>query len=214
MKQILFLFFFNLLFSEVTYSQLWQKPKLSAGIAFRFLPWDKQKEKETRIFNIYSDFESDNNTRIFIDFDEKIPGKNNLVISLSNYISLEKILLFTKRINPSNFFQVSRYKRDHFINITNTFKSKKNRPKVILGLGAGIMNCGTKYTFKEDIFGYTYPTYYSERVFATSFIAGFQWESTKATLNLRSFGSQNLQIPKLWLEGKFAYMIHSLKKKK
>ena len=75
------------------------------------------------------------------------------------------------------------------------------------------MNCGTKYTFTEDVYGYTYPTYYSERVFTTNYIAGFQWESIKATLNLRSFGSQNLQIPKLWLEGKFAYMIHSLKNK-
>ena len=214
MKKITIIFITSLLFFKSSFSQIWQKPKISFGFAFRPIPLLKQLEKETTIFGIRSEFMEDNRTRIFIDIEEKLPGKNKLYLSFSNYISLEKILLFSKQNSPTTGVNVKRYKRDYFLNLTNVFKAKKNRPKVILGLGAGIMNCGTKYTFTEEVFGYTYPTYYSERVFATSYIAGFQWESIKATLNLRSFGSQNLQIPKLWLEGKFAYMIHSIKKKK
>ena len=76
------------------------------------------------------------------------------------------------------------------------------------------MNLGTSYTFHSEVYGYDYRTFYTQRVFATNYIFGFEARYLQISLVVHSFGSQNLQIPKVWLEPKFAYMIHSLKKKK
>lgn len=213
MKKI-FLILFLFSFSK-SYSQTWKNPKVSIGTAFRLLPWYKYVSKEKYFLGLSSSLDMDNRTRLSIDIEEKLPGKNNFYISSSNYISFEKVEAFTVTKPGAASERIKRFKRDHFLNLIYVVKTKSKKPKAaFIGLGAGIMNCNTKYVFSEDIYGFTYRTFYSQRVFATNFIAGIQYEALKGTVTLHSFGAENFQIPKNWLEVKFSYVLHPLGKNK
>lgn len=215
MKKIIVVFLITSLFSKCSFSQIWQKPKISSGLAFRVLPFTKYNDRQTTIYDIREYQDEDNKSRFFIDIDEKLPGKNNLSISFSNSITFERIPIFSKFDNTTGeSIYIKRYKRDYFLNLKNKFKSKKNKFNFFVGLGAGLLNCGTAYTFNRAVYGFNYRTFYTQRVFTTNYILGFETSHLQISLVVHSFGSQNLQIPKIWLEPKFAYMIHSLKKKK
>ncbi len=210
-----YILFFLLLNCNKSFSQTWKKPKVAIGPAFRILPWQKYVAKEKYILGIESSLYMDNRTRLSIDIEEKLPGKNNFYIYSSNCISLEKVEVFTIVNSGAILERIKRFKRDHFLNLIYVVKSKSKKPKAaFIGFGAGVMNCGTKYFFIEDYYGFKYRWFYSERVFATNFIAGIQYQALKGTVTLHSFGAENFQIPKNWLEVKFSYVLHPLGKNK
>ena len=77
-------FFLSILFLN-SIGQIWSTPKISSGVAFRFLPWTTVDGRENRTLGLFSFFDFDNRARLFIDLEEKLPGNNNLLFVLSNY---------------------------------------------------------------------------------------------------------------------------------
>jgi hypothetical protein len=118
--------------------------------------------------------------RLFVDISKKLKGRNNLIVNLSNYISY---------VNIGGDKKVNKFKRDHFVDIINQFKTKKENTKILFGVGFGMMNCGTNYkyvrTFSDSlgmVFASINDAKSSQRFNAARLIIGLQKNNFKGSL--------------------------------
>lgn len=208
------------LFSEKIFSQKLQTPKINFGVAFRFEPWVlEEKYVRAQVYGNYYPF-LDNKTRFQLGISEKIPGKNNLSIALSNYLNYTSIGFKTTSLGA--FINDKRIKRDHFIDVTNSFNSKKNRPHFVLGLGAGLMNCGTKFNYikrglNSQGQGYVIDSNAkaSQRFFAPRLVIGAQKEGLNTSVIFHGTPDrEGDQYPTIWMEIRIAFTLNPFVKRK
>ena len=199
-------------------AQVWQPPKINIGFGLRGNLNTIVDGTERRvlyvnqglIFRLPDLEEESTSERFLLDFVEKIPGNNNLYLSLSNYISLRKYKAFKKVITDLTNPYTERTKRDHFIDIINQFKTKKKWLKIDAGFGFGLINCGTNFFIKPvSIFPQpTSVTYGNDRSFAIRLQTGVNLERLKLLFVLHNLSRENFGLPKIWMEGKIAFIIN------
>ena len=208
---ILVISIFSLL--KTTFAQNWFKPKFEIGIAFRLNPY----QAESTISPLFQDGKYipflDTKPRLFVGVTQKVLGKNNLYLSLSNYITYHNI---------SNQVETYKFKRDHFLDLINVFKSKKDKAHLYLGAGIGYMNCGTNYTYVQK--GIDYNSFLfitnpkakgTQRFIAERIIIGVQKNKYNAALIINNTQDNNGQkLATFWTELKVTYTIDPFKKKK
>jgi hypothetical protein len=207
-----------LIFSSNIFGQKIEYPKIGIGVAFRFDPWtlDESKQSTTRFFGSYYPF-MDTKTRFSLSVKEKIPGKNNLELSLENYITYVRIGFKSNNL----FLPDKRFKRDHLLEISNTFNAKKNsKAHFFLGLGVGYMNLGTKFNYVKLGGNNGQPNIVdsnaigSQRFFAPSLSFGVKYKSNNAQVKLYGTPDQEGEpYPTIWMEIKFSSDINLFKKK-
>ena len=77
--------------------------------------------------------------------------KEKLTAQLSNNITYG---LLKRGIDPSgNYFSDNSLRRDHFIDLLYTIPIKPKFPKIIIGLGYGVMNAGTDFIYSKTYNG-------------------------------------------------------------
>ena len=180
------------------------------GVAFRFESWTLEDKFFTNyVYGSYYPFQ-DTKTRLFLNVKQKIPGRNNFSINLSNYFTR-----FNIRSNSINGPKDYRLKRDHFIDFTNSFKSKKNRPHFVLGVGTGLMNCGTKFTYIRNTNVVDSNAKATQRFLAPRLIIGAQNDGLNASLIFHGTpDQQGEQYPTIWMEIRLGFTINPFSKKK
>ena len=211
MKKILFLIIIIFSFSEYTNAQNWLKPKLETGIAFRVNPY----QAEHLNFSPFQDGKYipflDTKPRLYLGVAQKVLGKNNLYLTLSSYITYHNI---------SNQIETYKFKRDHFLDLINIFKSRKDNPHLFLGAGIGYMNCGTNYTYVQKGIDYngfliiTNPKAKgTQRFIAERIIIGVQKNKYNAALIINNTQDNNGQkLATFWTELKVSFTIDPFKK--
>lgn len=221
------LVFILLVFNSKGFSQKCENPKIEIGIAARDELHTLVDGSERRSFYYFQGVSGTNSIeftglinatgpRVLFNVIQKLPGKNNLSISLSNSISLYSERSLKKYIiDPSDAY-TKRYKRDHFIDLVNNFKTKNKTFDVVIALGVGQMNCGTKFKIRGNInSGFTSSaTIGTDRVSASRFQLGIQKKPFKMLGLLYFIGRENLGYPKILLEWKLTYTISPFAKKR
>lgn len=204
---ILLLFCLN-----TSFAQGWQLPKIDVGIALRLKPYQAE-------FTINPLFQNgkyipylDTKSRFYVGITQKIKGKNNLFATLSSYITYHNI---------SNQTEAYKFKRDHFVDLINIFKSKKQRPHLYLGAGIGYMKCGTNYTYVQkginngQIFIFNPVAKGTQRFLAERIIIGVQKHKYNGSFIINNTqDNEGAKLATFWTELKFSYTIDPFKKKK
>lgn len=216
-----YIFLTLILLSHITvYAQKWEAPKIDFGVGFRFEPWVlESKYQRVQVYGNYYPF-LEHKTRFYFAIREKIPGKNNISIALSNYVTYSSIGYKTSA--NGSFNDDKRIKRDHFIDFTNSFKSKKLRPHLILGLGAGLMNCGTQFNYiKRGLnnqgqgFIIDSNAKASQRFFAPRLVIGAQKEGLNTSVIFHGTPDrEGDQYPTIWMEIRIAFTLNPFVKRK
>ena len=225
LKTTLTFFFFSFIIKAN--AQIWEKPKIDIGFIARDEIDTYLDGREKRNFFSYNDptfgggsiaFVGANDNiqgRFLLDLTQKLPGKNNITIAFSNAFSFSKDRALKKIITDPRDAYTKRYKRDHFIDVINSFNTKNKSLKFIVGIGAGLMNCGTNFKIEpigplayisSDIIG-------TDRNFATRLQVGIQKFPFKMMAVGSYIGREQLSYPKLSLEWKIAYTISPFAKK-
>ena len=222
MKKISILFSIFFCISQICDAQIWQKPTIDIGIGFRGNEntiVDGREQSSFRVDNTFYRFNTNgeefSGKRLLIDFIEKLPGKNNLSLSLSTYITLKKYNTLKKVVTNPNDAYSKRFRRDYFVDVLNNFKIRKKKTEIVVGLGAGVVNAGTNFKIAPTglYASYGSETYGTNRLFASRLQVGLNKKPFKAQFILYSLGRENLLYPKFWMEGKLAYTINPFEKK-
>jgi len=215
--QFWIIFFLLNIFMLKAYAQKFEIPKFDIGVGFRFLPWVLESKPATSaVYGNYYPFQ-ESFTRFYFGIREKIPGRNNLSVALSNYITYTKI-----GNKPETNSVDKRFKRDHFIDVTNCFNCRKERLHLVLGLGAGFMNYGTEFRYIKrgyDNLGQVYivdsNATATQRFFAPRLIIGAQNEGSNASVIFHGTPDrEGEQYPTIWMEIRLAFTINPFVKKK
>ncbi len=90
----------------------------------------------------------DHQPRIGIDIKQKISKKYPLELQLANYIFYAPI----EKFGLSNSYMEFRWKRDHFIDLMYAFERKNKKWYIDVGAGIGVLNCNTKFSYKEKFY--------------------------------------------------------------
>jgi hypothetical protein len=148
MKKLIF-FVSLLLGSANSEAQLKLDPTIHIGVGFRFPPWFIESKAFT--VNPY-DFQysyHDRKVRLVLDIKQSLLKNKRLNAQFSNnltYTEFRKV----KADNSNTYISDKTLKRDHFLDLLYTIIPSKNNGGLIVGLGFGYMNCGTKFYFIKN----------------------------------------------------------------
>lgn len=132
-------FFFNSVAAQLKF-----EPSFAIGIGFRggIIPL-----KDKPIILIPFDFNyrfGDRARCVILDVKQKVL-KGKYILQLSNYFSYNELRQVRIAPGSSIFKSDKRFKRDYFLDILKPIKLKKKWPKLIVGTGYGLVNCGTRF---------------------------------------------------------------------
>jgi len=212
MKKIIF-FITSLIIVQVGNNQT-SKPQFNAGIAFRGGIHEIEKSKTTTHiydFNFYGS-EQSRSTSLYFGVSNKVFNKN-WKIELSNYFRYN-YFRETQATPTSPYTIERRFKTDHFIDLYyNPTIGKKKNVKLKVGLGYGITNTNTGFTYKSFTENYDAngnPIFADKRgTFMYSgprllFGASYKkWDATFSLLDSKN--NNNEALFSLLIESRFAY---------
>lgn len=204
-------------------AQLWQAPKIEIGLSNRGTTYTLGDGRENRYI-----LTSINSSIAFVGvpkspsnwfslgITEKLPGENKITISLTNYVSLQKQYAIKKVVTDGNNAYALRTKRDHFIDIYNSFGKEKRKIRPFLGIGFGLINCGTDFKILPTgpLASISSPIIGTDRSSAFRFHAGLQLKPLKASVIANLIGKENLGYAKINVEAKLSYTISPFAKGK
>jgi hypothetical protein len=198
-------------------SQKSNKIVISGGVAFRGVPINVVLQGDR--LHIYDfDYDGDEqfeSTSFSIDF-KKVVLKNKIFLQSSNYFRYNYFREkgFFSTINPPGMNIEKRFKTDHFLDVIYQANiGKKDNWKLKIGLGYGVMNTGTGFTYPkfadtlnpQGNLAYTM-TNDSFLFWAPRLSLGISYKKINLMLSVHKSKNQyNTDKFSLWIETKFAY---------
>lgn len=191
---------------KVTFSQNTNKPYIEMGLGLRFQPINLiNRPYSIYRYGSYTKFH-DAKPRIVISINNYVGAKKNTLISFSNYFTSSNIK-FTGNEDV-------RLLRDHIIDINKEIKFKKKGARFIIGLGGGLMNCGSSFKYLNNYIDNNgnliidSSATYTQRYFAPRFILGLKKKELNASFIFHITPDlDGEKYPALWMEAKFAFTL-------
>jgi hypothetical protein len=214
---------FTLALSGKAFCQKQNLPVIAAGLSYRQEPTMFSGSEFPRSrYGFYYEVEQPA-PYLSLDVKQQLFKKKRIIIELSNYFTYSAFREITPdRTNPYYTIKQKRFKHDHFLSLLYPFKSRSNKPHIILGAGIGYMNFGTGFRYdyftgESDQSGN--PIVYKNkkggfRFFAPKFIVGIEKSRYNAFLIVN--GTPDIYYepnPTLWIEGKLTYTFHLFDRK-
>jgi hypothetical protein len=135
-----------------SYSQTkYYKPQIALGVTGRGSP---RYHYSSTVANYYPFYYSlfVNARPVIFSLDIKVKFfKEKLIAQLSNNITYG---LLKRGTGPyGDYFSDNSLRRDHFIDLLYTIPIKPKFPKILIGVGYGVMNAGTKFMYSKPYNG-------------------------------------------------------------
>ena len=203
-------------------AQLIFEPSFAVGMGFRGVTIPLEDKPVTGTPFEYFNYRFGDRVRcVIVDVKQKVL-KDKYILQLSNYFSYNE--LRQVRIAPgSNIYKSDkRFKRDYFLDFLKPIKLKKKWPKLIVGAGYGLLNCGTRF----DNYFTTGSVDPAGNLIYNKESGSFRFWAPRVTVGLQESRINALVIctltpdrefdknPSLWLEFKTTYTFNTFQKKK
>lgn len=148
-KTIVLLFLLSGYLSSISQTK-YLNLQIALGVTARGTPRDNSSSSTNYYPFYYSLFVNSAPPILSLDFKAKF-FKERLIVQVSNNITYG---LLKRGSSPGGVsFNDNSLRRDHFIDLLYTIPIKPKFPKIIAGIGYGVMNAGTKFMYSKTYNG-------------------------------------------------------------